>query len=109
MVETFLSLWILLILRAHLPASFKDLRASAELRLGIVVGLAFLTKLTTVLFVPVPLVFALMRVIRGGPDRRILVKALAWSGLFCAAVAGPWYAYNASRAVKFRSFLIAIQ
>jgi hypothetical protein len=34
----------------------------------------------------------------------VLVKALAWSVLACGAVATPWYALNAGRAIKFAQF-----
>jgi 4-amino-4-deoxy-L-arabinose transferase-like glycosyltransferase len=102
MVETFLSLWVLLsfAFTCRLLAQPSRRRGAA---LGIVVGLALLTKLTTVLFVPIPLAFTLVRVVRG-PDRRILLRSLAWSALFCAAIAGPWYGFNASKAVKFARF-----
>ena len=103
MVETFLSLWIFLtyVLTCHLLAQPSRRRGAA---LGLSVGLALLTKLTTVLFLPAPLYFVLARVARGGPDRRVLVKSLAWSAVVCAAVAGPWYAANAGRAIQFARF-----
>jgi len=103
MVETFLSLWVLLTyaLTCQLLTQPSRRRGVA---LGMFVGLAFLTKLTTVLFLPAPLLFAVVRVIRGGPDRRILIRSLVWSTVICAAVAGPWYALNASRAVQFARF-----
>jgi hypothetical protein len=103
MVETFLSIWVLLIfaLTCWLLEQPSRKRGMA---LGIVVGLALLTKLTTVLFVPIPLAFVLTRIVRGGPDRRVLLKSLSWSVVACTAVAAPWYAFNAGKAVKFAQF-----
>jgi hypothetical protein len=103
MVETYLSLWVLLTyaLTCRLLACPSRRRGMA---LGLVVGLAFLTKLTTVLFLPVPLSFALARAAKGGPGRQLFRRSLAWSAVTCAAVAGPWYALNAGKAVRFAQF-----
>ena len=102
MVETFLSLWVLLTfgLTCRLLEHPSRKRGIA---LGLVVGLSLLTKLTTILFLPVPLLFVIVRVVRG-PERRILLRSLTWSAVVCVVAAGPWYAFNASKAVKFAQF-----
>jgi hypothetical protein len=56
------------------------------------------------LFLPVPLAFILVRLARGGPDRRALLRSLAWAAVIAATIAGPWYALNAGQAVAFARF-----
>jgi Dolichyl-phosphate-mannose-protein mannosyltransferase len=103
MVETVLSLWVLLIYALTCRLLVHPSR-KLGMAIGILVGLAFLTKLTIVLFLPIPLYFALARVIRGGRERAILLKSLVWSVVACAAIAGPWYVSNANTAYKFAQF-----
>jgi Dolichyl-phosphate-mannose-protein mannosyltransferase len=78
MVETVFSLWVLLIYALTCRLLVHPSR-KLGMAIGILVGLAFLTKLTIVLFLPIPLYFALARVIRGGRERAILLKSLVWS------------------------------
>jgi 4-amino-4-deoxy-L-arabinose transferase-like glycosyltransferase len=103
MVETLFSLWVMLIYALTCRLLAHPSR-KLGMAIGILVGLAFLTKLTIVLFLPIPILFALARVIRGGQERTILIKSLVWSVLACAAIAGPWYVLNANTAYKFAQF-----
>jgi hypothetical protein len=103
MVETYLCLWVLLTYALTCRLLARPSRRLG-MALGLVVGLAFLTKLTTVLFLPIPLLVALVRFVRVGQDRRALLRSLAWAGVLCAAIAGPWYAVNAHKAVQFARF-----
>ncbi len=68
------------------------------------VALALLTKLTTVLFLPGPLIYGCVRVTRRGENIKLHLKRLALCIAVCVAVAGPWYAKNAGPAVKFAFF-----
>ena len=103
MVETYLSLWVLLIYALAARLLVRPTRRCG-LALGTMVGLSFLTKLTTALFLPAPLVYVLFHAIRRDSDRRPLLKALVWSGLIGLVIAGPWYALNAVKALKFAIF-----
>jgi Dolichyl-phosphate-mannose-protein mannosyltransferase len=103
MVETYLALWVLLaygLTALYLTAPSRKKAAA----LGFVVGLAFLTKLTIVLFLPGPLIYGCVKALRSGADRWLLLKRLALSIAVCLAVAGPWYFRNARTAVKFAIF-----
>ena len=103
MVETFLALWILLAYALsvlYLTAPSRKVAAA----LGVVVALALLTKLTTILFLPGPIIYGCVRVIRKGEDKTLHLKRLALCIAVCVAVAGPWYAKNAVPAVKFAFF-----
>jgi 4-amino-4-deoxy-L-arabinose transferase-like glycosyltransferase len=103
MVETYLSLWVLLTYTLAARLVVRPTRKRG-LALGTMVGLSLLTKLTIALFLPAPLVYVLYRAIRLDSDRRLLLKALLWSGLIAVVIAGPWYALNTSQAVKFALF-----
>jgi hypothetical protein len=102
MVETFLSLWVLLIfaLGCRLLANPSRLGGAA---LGAATGLALLTKLTTVLFVPILFLVLFVRATRG-PQQGQTARSLAWCALVCAIVAGPWYAINGVAAIRFAEF-----
>jgi len=103
MVETYLALWLLL---TYALASLLLARPSRTcgIALGIVIGLALLTKLTVALFLPSLMLYVLVCALRSTSDRRALLRPLLWCGLICIAVAGPWYARNAVSAVKFAVF-----
>jgi len=103
MVETFLSLWLLL---AVWLSSLLLARPSRKLGvvLGLVAGLAALTKLTTVLFLPGILLSFLPGALASSPQRSTRVRALGWACLTCAAVAGPWYVRNLGDALEFAFF-----
>jgi 4-amino-4-deoxy-L-arabinose transferase-like glycosyltransferase len=103
MVETFLAVWVLLVYcltALYVTAPSRKVAAA----LGLAVGLALLTKLTTFLFLPGPFVYACVRSIRDRAGAAIFLKRLALSVAVCLAVAGPWYARNGGRAVKFAFF-----
>jgi hypothetical protein len=103
MVETFLALWILLVY--SLTAIYlTDPSRKTAVALGAAVALALLTKLTTVLFLPGPLIYAIVRMTRSRVSRPIVFKPLALCIVACLAVAGPWYFKNAGPAVKFAFF-----
>ena len=99
MVETFLSLWVLL---AVWLASLLLARPSRKLGvvLGLVAGLAALTKLTAVLLLPGTSSFP-SRGPGRGPQRSTRVRALGWACFTCPAVAGPWYVRNLGDTLEF--------
>jgi hypothetical protein len=105
MVETYLSLWVLLTygLTAFYVTAPSRRKSAA---LGLVVGLALLTKLTIVLFLPGPLIYGFVKALRGGAYRVLLLRRLALSIAVCLAVAGPWYFRNARAAVNFAIFSV---
>jgi 4-amino-4-deoxy-L-arabinose transferase-like glycosyltransferase len=103
MVETYLSLWVLLTYALAARLLARPTRRCG-LALGTMVGLSLLTKLTTALFLPAPLVYVLFHAVRPSSDRRRLLNALVWSGLISLVIAGPWYALNTVKAVKFAIF-----
>jgi len=103
MVETYLSLWVLLTYALAARLLVRPTR-TCGLALGVMVGLALLTKLTIALFLSAPLVYVLWNTIRFHGDRRLLLKALCWSGLISLVIAGPWYALNTAKAVRFAIF-----
>jgi hypothetical protein len=103
MVETFLSLWLLSIY-ALASALLERPNRAVGAALGLVAGLALLTKLTIALFLPSALVYVLLSASRRGSNRRSFVRTLAWAGVICLAVAGPWYARNAGSALRFAIF-----
>jgi 4-amino-4-deoxy-L-arabinose transferase-like glycosyltransferase len=103
MVETFLALWVLLVYSLtarYLTAPSKKIAAA----LGVAVALALLTKLTTVLFLPGPLIYGFARMTRNGVSRAFVFKRLTLCALVCLALAGPWYWKNAGPAVRFAFF-----
>ncbi len=103
MVETYLSLWVLLayVLAAWFLARPSRRRAMA---LGAVIGLGMLTKLTMVLFLPALGGYVLF-VGRGRePGRWAFARKLLWCGGVALAVAGPWYARNLVEATRFAAF-----
>jgi hypothetical protein len=103
MVETFLALWILLVYSLaalYLTAPSRKIAAA----LGLAVALALLTKLTTALFLPGPLIYGLVRILRHRAGAAVAFKKLAIGVAVCLAVAGPWYFKNAGPAVKFALF-----
>jgi Dolichyl-phosphate-mannose-protein mannosyltransferase len=103
MVETFLALWVLLVYglaALYLTAPSRKIAAA----LGFAVALALLTKLTTVLFLPGPLIYGFAHITRSGVSRAIVFKRLTLCALVCLAVAGPWYWKNVRPAVKFAFF-----
>jgi hypothetical protein len=103
MVETYLALWVLLAyaLTAFYLAAPSRGKAAA---LGLVVGLALLTKVTTALFLPGPLIYGCVQMQRKGVLRSEFLKRLALCIVVCIAVAGPWYVKNAHSAAKFALF-----
>ncbi len=103
MVETFLALWILLVYSLaalYLTAPSRKIAAA----LGLAVALALLTKLTTALFLPGPLIYGCVRILRHRAGAAVAFRKLAIGALVCLAVAGPWYFKNAVPAVKFAFF-----
>jgi hypothetical protein len=100
MVETFLALWVLLALAlaAELPA-----RPSRRIgvALGLATGLALVTKLTAVLLLGGALVPFGYWIVQSNSDRPARLRALAWAIMSCIIVAGPWYVWNASTALRF--------
>ncbi len=103
MVETYLGLWVLL---TYVLAARLLVRPTRRcgLALGTAVGVSLLTKLTTALFLPAPLFYVLAYAIRPNPNRRPLLRILLWSAVMSLAIAGPWYALNTAKAVKFAIF-----
>jgi hypothetical protein len=103
MVETYLALWVLLVygLTAFYLTAPSRKKAAA---LGLVVGLALLTKLTIVLFLPGPLVYGGLKALRGSAARPLFLKRLALCIAVCLIVAGPWYFKNGRTAVRFAIF-----
>ena len=65
MVETYLALWVLLVYGLTALYLIAPSRKKAA-ALGLVVGLALLTKLTIALFLPGPLIFGCVQALRGG-------------------------------------------
>ena len=103
MVETFLALWILLVYSLaalYLTAPSRKIAAA----LGLAVALALLTKLTTALFLPGPLIYGCVRILRHRAGAAVAFRKLAIGAAVCLAVAGPWYFKNAVPAVKFAFF-----
>jgi hypothetical protein len=100
MVETFLSLWILLALAL---ASFLLAYPSRKLgvALGLTTGLAFLTKSTAGLLLLGALVAFFWRVLANESDRTSRLRALGWATLTCLAVSAPWYVHNGVSAFQF--------
>ncbi len=103
MVETSLALWVLFIYGLTALYLASPTRAKA-VALGFAVGLALLTKLTIVLFLPGPMLYAGVAAMRGGGNRLLFLKRLMLSVVVCLAVAGPWYLKNARAAVNFAIF-----
>ncbi len=103
MVETFLALWVLLVysLTAHFVNAPSRRIAAA---LGLTVGLALLTKLTTAIFLPAPLIYGCAHIVRNRALAPLVLKRLGLAVAICVAVAGPWYAKNAGPAVRFAFF-----
>jgi Dolichyl-phosphate-mannose-protein mannosyltransferase len=103
MVETYLSLWVLLTyaLAAAMLARPSRRRAMA---LGATIGLGLLTKLTMVLFIPSLVVYVAVRGRARDSDRWAHMRKLLLCGGVCIAVAGPWYARNIVKATRFAAF-----
>jgi 4-amino-4-deoxy-L-arabinose transferase-like glycosyltransferase len=103
MVETFLSLWILLSL---FLASLFLTRPTRKVgvALGLATGLALLTKLTAVILLAGALVPFCVRTVRRDADRPARWRALIWACLACCIITAPWYMKNISSAVQFASF-----
>ena len=103
MVETFLALWVLLVysLTAHFVNAPSRRIAAA---LGLCGGLALLTKLTIAIFLPAPLIYGCMHIVRNRALAPLVLKRLGLAVAVCLAVAGPWYAKNAGPAVQFALF-----
>ena len=103
MVETYLSLWVLL---SYLVAASFLARPSRQraMALGALIGLGLLTKLTMVLFLPSLAVYVLANGRGSEPGRRALARKIFWCGAVCVAVAGPWYARNFMETTRFAAF-----
>ena len=103
MVETYLSLWVLL---SYLVAASFLARPSRQraMALGALIGLGLLTKLTMVLFLPSLAVYVLANGRGSEPGRRALARKIFWGGAACVAVAGPWYARNFMETTRFAAF-----
>ena len=102
MVETFLSLWVVLALfsMARLLDGPSRGRATA---LGAVLGFACLTKMTVALLLPAPLIVTLVLLIRRhGPART--GAAVGWALAVGVLIAGPWYLKNGEAAIRFARF-----
>jgi hypothetical protein len=103
MVETFLSLWILLIYSfASLFLECPSPRRGWAL--GAALGLGMMTKLTVVLFLPVtaPLViyWYLRRYRLDRDTAKVVLRVIAPA----AIIAGPWYLKNGRSAIQFARF-----
>ena len=103
MVETFLSLWVLLVYSVTCRLIERPSRRLGAL-LGIMTALAFLTKLTTILMVPVPLFLMVAQIARPRVDRSATIRSIGWAVLVAAIIAGPWYAFNGRRTLEFAMF-----
>ncbi len=103
MVETFLALWILLVLGLVSRAAATPCRRLG-IALGLATGLALLTKLTAALLLAGALVPLLWWMLRPGPEQSLRRRSLGYAVVMCLAVAGPWYARNAQAAVRFGTF-----
>jgi hypothetical protein len=100
MVETFLSLWVLLAL--HLAGRLQsEPGRRLAMGLGLVTGLALLTKTTAVFLLAGAVAWFLWKTTRRAQGRSLRVRALVYAGLSSVAVAGSWYVHNATSAVRF--------
>jgi hypothetical protein len=100
MVETWLSLWVLLAL-ALAGRLLSEPGRKLALRLGLVTGLALLTKTTAVFLLAGGIAWFLWRTWRRDQDRGSRLRALAVAVLVCVTVAAPWYVHHGSSAVRF--------
>jgi 4-amino-4-deoxy-L-arabinose transferase-like glycosyltransferase len=103
MVETFLSLWILLAL-ALASRLLTEPGRKLAVGLGLVTGLALLTKTTAVFLLAGAIAWCLWRASRRDQDRVSRLRALAYAVMACVVLAAPWYVHNASRAARFALF-----
>ncbi len=103
MVETYLCLWVLL---TYVLAARLLVRPTRRcgLALGTVVGLSLLTKLTTALFLPAPLFMCWCMRFVLIPTGDCSSKYSCGVAVISLAIAGPWYALNTVKAVKFAIF-----
>jgi Dolichyl-phosphate-mannose-protein mannosyltransferase len=103
MVETFMALWVLLVLYAAVRFLERPSRTCAA-ALGLALGLALMTKLTVALLLPAPfLALVVLHTRRHGLGRRAASLVLA-ALVPVAVVAGPWYVRNGRAAVRFAVF-----
>src|SRR5262249_49828882 len=103
MVETFLSLWILLVYAAAALVLERPSRPRAVL-LGTALGLAVMTKLTVALLLPAAAVLFVTLYWRRHPIDRDALKTLVVIMLPIGLIAGPWYVKNGRSAVEFAVF-----
>jgi hypothetical protein len=103
MVETFLSLWILLVYAA---AALLLERPSKRrgLMLGSALALAMMTKLTVALLLPASAFLFLLLYFRRYPLDRAAASVALWVLLPLSVIAGPWYLWNGGHAVGFALF-----
>lgn len=105
MVETFLALWVLLALACASELLVRPSRKVGAM-LGLVCGLALLTKLSAALLLGGAVVMGLGMIWRErerdlNRDRQHQLRSVRCALLVCLAVAGPWYARNLPAAVRF--------
>ena len=102
MVETSMGLWVLLtfFFAANLLNRPNQRGAVA---LGVVLGLACLTKLTAAMILPVPALLTLVLLFRRFGTRRAS-KLVAWTTAAFLLIAGPWYVENGPEAIRFAGF-----
>jgi hypothetical protein len=103
MVETFLGLWVVLALGLASLVVERPSRKTGAL-LGAVLGLALLTKLTTVILLAGALVPVLWWSVQPGADRPRKLRALGYAILMSVLIAGPWYGRNAVATIRFASY-----
>jgi len=103
MVETFMSLWVLLAYFFAARLLDRPARGPA-LGLGAALGCALMTKLTVALLLPAPaLGFAVIYARRHGTGREA-ARIVGWISSPLLAIALPWYCMNGGAAVRFAAF-----
>ena len=71
------------------------------LRLGLLTGLALLTKSTAVFLLGGAITWFLWGTLQRDQDRGPRLRALAYAVLACIVTAGPWYVHHAPSAIRF--------
>jgi hypothetical protein len=100
MVETFLALWVLLALYLASRLLAEPGRKLA-MGLGLVTGLALLTKTTAAFLLAGAIAWCLWRTWSHDQGRSSRLRGLAVAVLACVVVAAPWYVHHAPSAVHF--------
>jgi 4-amino-4-deoxy-L-arabinose transferase-like glycosyltransferase len=103
MVETFMALWVLLVLDAA-SAVLEQPTQRRALYLGTALAGALLTKLTVALILPVPALVFLGLYVRRRPLDRTALRMVFWVTVPILVLAAPWYARNGRSAIEFAFF-----